>query len=135
MQNPRMANALFHSLPLLVFKINRTRSPQDDLHRDFELVQSMLEERQSEVERLQKELLEVPIRLQAEFDASVRKLQKRMNEKCDAVEERDEDLYMLNEEKVNFYSFWVLGTPTRLTGQFFSHVPSATTQLRFPVQK
>ncbi|VDM16284.1 unnamed protein product [Hydatigera taeniaeformis] len=83
-------------------EINGLINYQDDLHRDFELVQSMLEERQSEVERLQKELLEVPLRLQAEFDASVRKLQKRMNDKCDAVEERDEDLYMLNEEKVHF---------------------------------
>ncbi|KAL5110771.1 hypothetical protein TcWFU_008282 [Taenia crassiceps] len=80
-------------------EINGLINYQDDLHRDFELVQSMLEERQSEVERLQKELLEVPIRLQAEFNASVRKLQKRMNDKCDAVEERDEDLYVLNEEK------------------------------------
>lgn len=60
----------------------------------------MLEERQSEVERLQKELLDVPIRLQADFDASVRKLQKRMTDKCEVVEERDEDLYVLNEEKV-----------------------------------
>lgn len=37
---------------------------QDDLHRDFELVQNMLEERQSEVERLQQELLLVSARLQ-----------------------------------------------------------------------
>lgn len=59
----------------------------------------MLEERQSEVERLQKELLEMPIRLQADFDASIRKLQKHMSDKCDVVEERDEDLYVLNEEK------------------------------------
>ncbi|EUB59420.1 Pericentrin [Echinococcus granulosus] len=80
-------------------EINGLINYQDDLHRDFELVQSMLEERQSEVERLQKELLEVPILLQGEFDTSVRKLQKRMNDKCDTVEERDEDLYMLNEEK------------------------------------
>ncbi|KAM7538165.1 hypothetical protein Aperf_G00000065641 [Anoplocephala perfoliata] len=80
-------------------EINGLMNYQDDLHRDFELVQSMLEERQSEVERLQKELLDVPIRLQADFDASVRKLQKRMTEKCEVVEERDEDLYVLNEEK------------------------------------
>uniref|UniRef100_A0A5K3EK23 PACT_coil_coil domain-containing protein n=1 Tax=Mesocestoides corti TaxID=53468 RepID=A0A5K3EK23_MESCO len=72
---------------------------QDDLHRDFELVQTMLEERQSEVERLQQELLVVPVRLQADFDASIRKLQKKMNDKCEVVEERDEDLYVLNEEK------------------------------------
>ena len=67
----------------------------------------MLEERQSEVERLQKQLLDLPIRLQAEFDASVRKLQKRMNDKCDVVEERDEDLYVLNEEKARLlFSFF-----------------------------
>nr|CUU98792.1 hypothetical transcript [Hymenolepis microstoma] len=80
-------------------EINGLINYQDDLHRDFELVQSMLEERQSEVERLQKELLDMPIRLQDEFDASMRKLQKRMSEKCNVVEERDEDLYVLNEEK------------------------------------
>ncbi|VUZ45222.1 unnamed protein product [Hymenolepis diminuta] len=80
-------------------EINGLINYQDDLHRDFELVQSMLEERQSEVERLQKELLEMPIRLQADFDASIRKLQKHMSDKCDVVEERDEDLYVLNEEK------------------------------------
>ncbi|VDN97243.1 unnamed protein product [Rodentolepis nana] len=80
-------------------EINGLINYQDDLHRDFEVVQSMLEERQSEVERLQKELLDMPIRLQDDFDASVRKLQKRISDKCDVVEERDEDLYVLNEEK------------------------------------
>ncbi len=57
----------------------------------------MLEERQSEVERLQQELLVVPVQLQADFDNSIRSLQS----KCEVVEERDEDLYVLNEEKVS----------------------------------
>lgn len=65
----------------------------------------MLEERQSEVERLQQELLVVPAHLQADFDASIRKLQSTtgaaVTSKCEVVEERDEDLYVLNEEKVS----------------------------------
>ncbi len=87
----------FSTLDLTLKNIFVFLTLQDDLHRDFEIVQSMLEERQSEVERLQQELLVVPVQLQADFDNSIRSLQS----KCEVVEERDEDLYVLNEEKVS----------------------------------
>ncbi|KAL7064992.1 hypothetical protein AAHC03_04925 [Spirometra sp. Aus1] len=72
---------------------------QDDLHHDFELVQTMLEDRQSEVERLQQDLLVAQTRVQSDFDNPIRKLQRRVTEPCTTLEERDEDLYVLNEAK------------------------------------
>ncbi|VDN13900.1 unnamed protein product [Dibothriocephalus latus] len=74
---------------------------QDDLHHDFELVQSMLEDRQSEVERLQQDLLVAQTRAQSDFESPLRKLQRRITEPCSTLEERDEDLYVLNEAKVD----------------------------------
>ncbi|VDL99223.1 unnamed protein product [Schistocephalus solidus] len=72
---------------------------QDDLHHDFELVQTMLEDRQSEVERLQQDLLVAQSRVQSDFDNPIRKPQRRVTEPYAPLEERDEDLYMLNEAK------------------------------------
>ncbi|XP_071108660.1 extracellular matrix-binding protein ebh-like isoform X2 [Haliotis cracherodii] len=78
---------------------------QTELQKDFDTVQSMLEEKEREIETLTRELTESRIppegatsELQDKYDAELLSLKKTIQAKVNIIEEKEEELYVLNEK-------------------------------------
>ncbi|XP_046573567.1 A-kinase anchor protein 9-like isoform X2 [Haliotis rubra] len=78
---------------------------QTELQKDFDTVQSMLEEKEREIETLTRELTEshVPPEgatsdLQDKYEAELVSLRKTIQAKVNIIEEKEEELYVLNEK-------------------------------------
>ncbi|XP_067649868.1 muscle-specific protein 300 kDa-like [Haliotis asinina] len=86
-------------------EIKSLSSFQTELQKDFDTVQSMLEEKEKEIETLTRELTEsrVPPEgatsdLQDKYEAELVSLRKTVQAKVNIIEEKEEELYVLNEK-------------------------------------
>ncbi|XP_023932466.1 A-kinase anchor protein 9-like [Lingula anatina] len=76
---------------------------QSKLQEDYDTVQTMLEEKQKEIENLSKELEEArPMgatpELQLQYEQHIIVLEKELKERQNIIDEREEELYVLNEQ-------------------------------------
>ncbi|KAK3108598.1 hypothetical protein FSP39_011672 [Pinctada imbricata] len=77
---------------------------QTKLQEDFDTVQTMLEEKEREIETLTRELTEKPpvdpttLDSVSVLESQVQKLKKDLKEKDNVIEEKEEEMYLLNEK-------------------------------------
>ncbi|KAL8567867.1 hypothetical protein ACOMHN_058989 [Nucella lapillus] len=93
---------LVEQINSLQTEINSLNSFQGDLQKDFDTVQSMLEEKEGEIESLTKELLESRSQTEdsdvSDLEAELAAVQRQLREQRNVVDEKEEELYELNEK-------------------------------------